>query len=110
MIGPHDRKRFSLQAFLSQPAPPRPWWQRILLPIVGLVLMIVGIVGAIMPVIPGAPLIPLGFPLFCCFNRTAEDWARRHCLRAFHHCRFLWHRFHAWRQARSDHRRNPHGH
>jgi hypothetical protein len=106
MFGKHGGKRFSLQEHLAQPAPVRPWWQRIVFPLLGLALIVVGIVGAILPVIPGAPLAPLGFPFLCCFNRRAENWARRLCLRGLLFCKHLVHRFKAWRRLRSDRRRD----
>ncbi|MBA3848243.1 MAG: hypothetical protein H0X45_16555 [Planctomycetes bacterium] len=70
------RRRLPLEAHLEQPAPARPWWQRVLLPIAGLACVVVGVIGMIMPIIPGAPLAIIGVPLLFCFSRSAEDRAR----------------------------------
>ncbi|HYE04843.1 MAG TPA: hypothetical protein VEL07_04900 [Planctomycetota bacterium] len=70
------RRRLPFEAVLERPAPERPWWQRVLLPIAGLACVVVGIIGWIMPVIPGAPLAVFGIPLLFCFSRTWEDRAR----------------------------------
>ena len=56
---------------------PRPLWQRVLYPIIGGILIILGIVGWIVPVIPGFPLIIIGIPLVACFNSRLELWMRR---------------------------------
>ncbi len=59
------------------PAPVRPWWQRILLPMIGFVAVVVGIIGAILPVIPGAPLSIIGLPWLFCVNQRSEEWMRK---------------------------------
>jgi len=53
----------------------RPLWQRILLPVVGAVMILVGAFGLIIPVIPGILLFAIGFPLLFCFHQASEDWA-----------------------------------
>jgi hypothetical protein len=54
----------------------RPRWQRIVLPICGVLLCLVGIAGCIMPIVPGFPLLLIGFPMLFCFNQEWEKWAR----------------------------------
>ena len=71
----------SLEQRLAEPAPERPLWQRIVLPFVGLVCVVVGIIGWLMPVIPGAPLAVLGIPFLFCFSRRAEQGCRDRCVR-----------------------------
>ena len=75
------------------PAPQRPVWQRILLPLVGIVAVVVGIIGWLMPIIPGAPLAIVGLPWLFCVNRRSEEWMRRQ-LRTFG----------AWLRARRERR------
>jgi uncharacterized membrane protein YbaN (DUF454 family) len=54
----------------------RPLWQRLLLPIVGALMIMVGAFGLFVPIIPGILLLVVGFPLLFCFHETSEDWAR----------------------------------
>jgi uncharacterized membrane protein YbaN (DUF454 family) len=54
---------------------PRPFWQRLLYPIAGLVLVLAGVAGCILPIIPGLPLIVAGVPLLCSFHPRAEQWS-----------------------------------
>ena len=65
-----------IDAMLTEPAPRRPLWQRMVLPFVGLVFFAVGIIGWLLPVIPGLPLAILGAPFLFCFNRRCEQWSR----------------------------------
>jgi uncharacterized membrane protein YbaN (DUF454 family) len=53
----------------------RPLWQRLILPVVGALMIIVGALGLIVPIIPGILLFAIGFPLLFCFHQTSEDWA-----------------------------------
>ena len=53
----------------------RPLWQRLILPVVGALMIIVGTFGLIVPIIPGILLFAIGFPLLFCFHQTSEDWA-----------------------------------
>jgi uncharacterized membrane protein YbaN (DUF454 family) len=53
----------------------RPLWQRLILPVVGALMIIVGMFGLIVPIIPGILLFGIGFPLLFCFHQTSEDWA-----------------------------------
>ena len=50
-------------------------WQRLILPVVGALMIIVGAFGLIVPIIPGVLLFAIGFPLLFCFHQTSEDWA-----------------------------------
>ena len=50
----------------------RPLWQRIIYPVVGLILVILGILLWLLPVIPGFPLIIVGLPLLFCFHPRIE--------------------------------------
>ncbi|MBN2145162.1 MAG: hypothetical protein JW774_11110 [Candidatus Aureabacteria bacterium] len=54
----------------------RPLWKKILYPLIGIGLILMGIVGWIIPVIPGFPLIIIGVPLLFFFNRTYERKAK----------------------------------
>jgi flagellar biosynthesis protein FliR len=53
----------------------RPLWQRLILPVLGALMIIVGAFGLIAPIIPGILLFAIGFPLLFCFHQTSEDWA-----------------------------------
>jgi uncharacterized membrane protein YbaN (DUF454 family) len=53
----------------------RPLWQRLILPVVGALMIIVSAFGLIVPIIPGVLLFAIGFPLLFCFHQTSEDWA-----------------------------------
>ena len=55
----------------------RPLWQRIIYPVIGAILIVLGIIGWLVPIIPGFPLIIIGLPLFVCINPRFELWARR---------------------------------
>jgi|SoiMethySBSTD1v2_1073268.scaffolds.fasta_scaffold6857046_1 uncharacterized membrane protein YbaN (DUF454 family) len=64
----------------------RPLWQRLSLPVLGALMIVVGTVGLIVPIIPGLLLFALGFPLLFCFHETSEDWAKgvvRRCFAQF---------------------------
>lgn len=63
---------------------PRPWWQRLLYPLVGIILIILGIIGWLTPVIPGVPLIIIGIPWLACFHPRLELWVRRQMHRIGH--------------------------
>jgi hypothetical protein len=56
---------------------PRPLWQRVVYPFIGMVLVILGIILWIMPVVMGFPLIIMGVPFLFCFNPRLELWIRR---------------------------------
>jgi uncharacterized membrane protein YbaN (DUF454 family) len=55
----------------------RPFWQRIVYPIVGIICIVLGIVGWIIPVVPGFPLLIIGIPLAACIHPRLELWMRR---------------------------------
>jgi uncharacterized membrane protein YbaN (DUF454 family) len=61
----------------NQSGRPRPLWQRLLYPIIGFILIILGIILWIMPVVPGFPLIIIGLPLLFCFHSRLEHWIRK---------------------------------
>jgi hypothetical protein len=63
-------------ARLAAPTPARPWWQRILLPLVGVCMVAVGIVGCVTP-LPLAMLAVIGWPFVLCFHPRTEAWGRR---------------------------------
>ena len=50
-------------------------WQRLSLPVLGAVMIVISAFGLIIPIIPGILLFALGFPLLFCFHQTSEDWA-----------------------------------
>lgn len=63
----------------------RPLWQRLVYPIVGLILIALGIIGWLVPIIPGFPLIIIGFPLLFCFHPRIELFVRRNMRRFGHY-------------------------
>ncbi|MBA4388914.1 MAG: hypothetical protein C0404_13105 [Verrucomicrobia bacterium] len=56
----------------------RPLYQRILLPIAGILLIITGIIGMLLPLMPQWPFIILGIPLALSFHHKTEAWGRKH--------------------------------
>jgi uncharacterized membrane protein YbaN (DUF454 family) len=62
----------------------RPLWQRIVYPIIGSVLVIIGIVGTLLPILPGFVFIFLGIPLLFRFNYKWECWERRNMHKIIH--------------------------
>jgi uncharacterized membrane protein YbaN (DUF454 family) len=56
---------------------PRPLWQRVVYPSIGLILILIGLIGSILPVLPGFPFVLVGIPLFACFHPKFELWVRR---------------------------------
>lgn len=74
----------------------RPMWQRILLPVVGLLCLILATLGGFLPMLPGWPLAVIGIPLLMAFNPRYEAWTRRHRRRLLRIGRVLarrwWHR------------------
>jgi len=59
----------------------RPLWQRIVYPVLGLILVILGIIGWVVPIVMGFPLIIIGIPLLFCFHPRLE-WRVRGYLRS----------------------------
>ncbi len=70
------KKGFSLKEGQIKSAPNRPFWQRIVYPLIGLILIIVGIVLWITPVVAGFPLIIIGIPFLFAFNSRVENRVR----------------------------------
>ena len=56
--------------------PRRPLYQRVLLPLLGLVLVALGILGVILPFVPGLPALMLGLIFCSCAHQPAEVWMR----------------------------------
>ena len=50
----------------------RTLWQRIIYPVLGLILVILGIIGWVVPIVMGFPLIIIGIPLLFCFHPRLE--------------------------------------
>jgi uncharacterized membrane protein YbaN (DUF454 family) len=50
-------------------------WQRLSLPVLGAVMILISAFGLIIPIIPGILLFALGFPLLFCFHQASEEWA-----------------------------------
>jgi len=71
-----------VEDLMTQPAPERPLWQRVVLPFAGLILLALGLIGWLLPVIPGLPLAIVGAPFVLCFDRRAEQWGRDRMRRA----------------------------
>jgi uncharacterized membrane protein YbaN (DUF454 family) len=74
---PMDKKTKENLTTEEQCLKPRPFWQRVIYPLVGMILIILGIILWIMPVVMGFPLIIIGVPLVCCFHPRLEQWVRR---------------------------------
>ena len=71
-----DHRLVDVERRMERPVRPRPWWQRIILPMCGLVLVIAGIIGFFTPV-PLFFLAVIGFPMLFCFHPRIEKRARR---------------------------------
>jgi hypothetical protein len=56
--------------------PQRPLYQRLLLPVLGLVLIALGIIGIILPFVPGLPAFLLGLIFCSCVHQPSEVWMR----------------------------------
>lgn len=56
--------------------PQRPLYQRLLLPVLGLVLIALGIIGIILPFVPGLPAFLLGLICCSCVHQPSEVWMR----------------------------------
>jgi uncharacterized membrane protein YbaN (DUF454 family) len=56
--------------------PRRPLYQRLLLPVLGLVLIALGVIGIILPFVPGFPALLLGLVFCSCVHPPAEVWMR----------------------------------
>ena len=56
--------------------PRRPIYQRLLLPVLGLVLIALGIIGIILPFVPGFPALLLGLIFCSCVHQPSEVWMR----------------------------------
>jgi uncharacterized membrane protein YbaN (DUF454 family) len=54
----------------------RPLWKKIIYPIAGFLLILLGIIGWLLPVVPGFPFLIMGVPLLFFYNRTYERKAR----------------------------------
>lgn len=54
----------------------RPFYQRLLLPVLGLVLIVLGIIGLLLPFVPGFPAFVLGLIFCSCIHHPAEVWMR----------------------------------
>ena len=81
----------------------RPLWQRLCLPVLGALLIVVGAFGLIVPIIPGLLLFVLGFPLLFCFHDTTEDWANGVVRRSCASCRRLF----AWKRPKAGRGESP---
>jgi Flp pilus assembly protein TadB len=70
-----DRNLERLEKQVDKRVTRRPLWERIILPLVGLVLVVIGLVFLVTP-IPLAILMIVGFPLLFCFHPRVERRAR----------------------------------
>ncbi len=70
-----DQHLASAEDHLDQKVRRRPLWQRIILPLVGVVLVVAGIFFLFTP-IPLAILAVIGFPFLFCFHPRIEKRAR----------------------------------
>lgn len=62
---------------LDEEVKPRPLHHRIILPIIGVSLIILGIIGIFVPVMPQLLFIIPGIPLALSFHPKTEAWGRR---------------------------------
>jgi uncharacterized membrane protein YbaN (DUF454 family) len=76
MITKIDHQLANAEKHVAQKVRPRPWWQRILFPLLGVVLVVAGIIFLFTP-IPLAVLAVIGFPFLFCFNPRIEKKARK---------------------------------
>jgi uncharacterized membrane protein YbaN (DUF454 family) len=74
--------------------PRRPWWQRIVYPIIGAILIVGGVLGCIFPIVPGIPFLIFGIPLLFCFNARWEERSRGWIRNVLERIRTA---FHRWR-------------
>jgi hypothetical protein len=70
-----DHRLADVERRMVRPVPSRSWWQRIILPMCGLVLVVAGIIGFFTPV-PLFFLAVIGFPMLFCFHPRIEKRAR----------------------------------
>jgi hypothetical protein len=61
----------------DQTVRPRPMWQRLVYPLFGMVLSILGVILWLTPVVPGWPLFFIGVPLMFCFHPRLELWGHK---------------------------------
>jgi len=85
-----------MEVQVERPVVLRPWWERIILPLSGLVLVVFGLVFLFTP-IPLAILMVFGFPLLFCFHPRIELWARKRMLGALERIRRVLPRLRRWR-------------
>lgn len=85
----------TIRSFLHSRPRPRPLWQRVVFPMLGLALVILGIVGCVFPIVPGIPFLLVGLPLVFCFSHRWETRSRELMQTAIERCG---HRFRRWRR------------
>jgi uncharacterized membrane protein YbaN (DUF454 family) len=61
--------------------PVRPLWQRVLLPLCGLGMVLLGTLMFLTPALPGFWLVVVGAPFLFAFSRSSESWAQGRLLR-----------------------------
>lgn len=61
--------------------PDRPLWQRVVLPVCGLLMVLVGTLLFLTPAVPGFWLVVVGVPFLFAFSRGSEAWAQRRMMR-----------------------------
>lgn len=76
MLTKIDHQLANAEKHVAQKVPRRPWWQRIVFPLVGVVLVVTGIIFFFTP-IPLAVLAVVGFPFLFCFHPRIEKRARK---------------------------------
>jgi len=78
---PHEgrlcRLARALHKRLDGPAPPRPLWQRLVFPLLGVLCMMGAVVGALLPILPGWIFAVPGFLLLACIHPRSEEAVRR---------------------------------
>jgi uncharacterized membrane protein YbaN (DUF454 family) len=76
MVTKIDHQLATAEKHVAQKVPRRPWWQRIIFPLMGVVLVVAGIIFFFTP-IPLAVLAVVGFPFLFCFHPRVEKRARK---------------------------------
>ena len=71
-----DHQLALMASRLARPVPERVLWQRVVLPLCGLALMIIGLAATVTPV-PLSFLMVIGWPLLLCFHPKVEERGKR---------------------------------
>lgn len=90
-----DHQLGNVKQHMEKAVQVRPWWQRLLFPMFGLVLILIALASLLTP-LPLSLLALIGFPLLFCYRRRSEARARHWML-------FHIERLRAWLRKRRIH-------